>query len=188
MHYRQAIEQYEGISDQEGNDQKIMLAHIAQHGDMSLSREQELAHFTSSAIILNDEMTHMLMIHHNIYKTWTWTGGHMDSETDFLKVAMREAYEETGLKTLRPLSETIGSLDILPVWGHIKRGVYVSAHLHLNAAFVLLAPMSEDLSIKPDENSDIKWVALESVNAHSKEPDIIAVYNKLLLRAGLASK
>lgn len=188
MHYIEAIETYQSICDQERNDQKIMLAHIAQYGDQTLSREQQLAHFTSSSIILNEEMTHMLMIHHNIYNTWTWTGGHMDSETDFLKVALKEASEETGLTQLRPLCESINSLDILPVWGHVKRGAYVSAHLHLNASFVLIAPMTEALSIKPDENSDIKWVPFEAVNAHSNEPDIIAVYNKLLSRAGLLLK
>jgi len=37
------------------------------------------------------------MIHHNIYKTWTWTGGHLDGEVDLLKLALKEANEETGI-------------------------------------------------------------------------------------------
>lgn len=182
MHYLEAIEKYQAISEQEKNDQRIMLEHIKNHGDLTLKREQEIAHFTSSSIILNEEKTHMLMIHHNIYKTWTWTGGHMDGEEDFLQVALREAREETGLSQLKVFSEAICSLDILPVWGHIKRDSYVSAHLHFNASFIFIASREDSLKIKPDENSDIKWVPLTEVNEHSKEPDIIQVYNKLLLR------
>lgn len=187
MHYLEAIEKYQAISEQEKNDKKIMLEHIKRYGALTLKRDQEIAHFTSSSIILNEEKTHMLMIHHNIYKTWTWTGGHMDGEEDFLQVALKEAKEETGLTHLEAFSEEIGSLDILPVWGHHKKGIYVSAHLHLNAAFIFIASKEDSLKVKPDENSDIKWVPLSEVNDHSKEPDIIQVYDKLLLRTKLIS-
>ena len=42
----------------------------------------------------------------------------------------------------------IFSLDILPVLGHKKRGVYISPHLHLSVAFL----------IEADEN-DVIYVA-----------------------------
>lgn len=183
MNFKEAIINYEPSSEQEASDKQVMLDHILVYGDSVLTREQQVAHFTSSSIILNEEMSHMLMIHHNIYQTWTWTGGHMDGATDFLEVALSEAKEETGLSTLKPLSEHILSLDILPVWGHVKRGHYVSAHLHMNAAFVFIASDKAAIGIKPDENSAIAWIPLNDVNTHSNEPDIIAVYDKLLTKA-----
>ena len=30
------------------------------------------------------------MIYHNIYKSWAWTGGHSDGDSNLLNVALRE--------------------------------------------------------------------------------------------------
>ena len=35
----------------------------------------------------------VLMIYHNIYKSWAWTGGHADGESDLLGTAIRELKE-----------------------------------------------------------------------------------------------
>ena len=85
------------------------------------------------------------MAHHNIYRVWAWTGGHADGESDLLSVALREAREETGVTHLLPLSADIMSLDILPVWGHVKRGRYVTAHQHLNVSYLLVADEMDSL-------------------------------------------
>ncbi len=61
------------------------------------------------------------MIHHNIYKTWAWTGGHADGDPDLIHVAIKEAIEETGVKHFHVVSEEILSLDVLTVDGHIKK-------------------------------------------------------------------
>lgn len=62
------------------------------------------------------------MIYHNIYNSWSWTGGHADGETDLLAVALREVTEETGLQTLRPVSRELFSVEILTVDGHENEG------------------------------------------------------------------
>ena len=46
------------------------------------------------------------MIYHNIYKSWSWTGGHADGDSDLLNVAIRELKEETGVKNLKLLETT----------------------------------------------------------------------------------
>ena len=75
--------------------------------DNLLVRDNEFAHFTASNWIVNKERTKVLMIYHNIYKTWAWTGGHSDGEEDLLKVALKEAEEETGIKNFKVLSNGI---------------------------------------------------------------------------------
>ena len=82
-------------------------------------------------------MTRFLMAYHNIYDSWAWTGGHADGEADFLKVAIREAMEETGITRVTPVTEDIFSLEVLTVDGHEKKGAYVSSHLHLNVTYLL---------------------------------------------------
>lgn len=180
--YDQLI-QFKPVNDQEKNDQKIMLDWLNQYGKQVLTRENEVAHFTSSAIILNPTFDKICMIHHNIYKTWTWVGGHNDGSEDFIETALKEANEETGLSDFEVLSNQILSVEILPVFDHYKRGKYVSAHLHMNASVVLIADENQPLMIKEDENSGVKWVAIEEIGNYSNEPELIAVYMKLINKA-----
>ncbi len=77
------------------------------------------------------------MIYHNIYKSWAWTGGHADGESDLLNTAIRELKEETGVENVKVLNDGIFSLEIICVNGHIKRGKYVSSHVHLNLSYLL---------------------------------------------------
>ena len=150
-----------------------------------LTRENALCHLTSSGLILNETMDKMLMVHHNIYRTWTWTGGHADGDEDLEAVALREAREETGLAQVRLLLGDMASLDVIPVFGHVKNGSYVSAHLHLNAAYLLQANEGEGLAVKPDENSGVAWAPLAEVAARSGEPELIRIFGKMLERLGL---
>ena len=62
----------------------------------------------------------------------------------------------------------IFSLEIICVNGHIKRGKYVSSHVHLNLTYLLEVDENEILKIKEDENSDVKWVNIEDVEKDIK--------------------
>lgn len=184
MNYINEIKAYKPINEQEIEDKKVMLDYIKSFPNNVLLRDNKIAHMTSSSVIINKEHTKMLMIHHNIYNTWTWTGGHCDGEEDLLKLALREANEETGIKSCQPLGG-IGSIDILVVQSHIKRGKYVNAHLHLNVAYVFEADEKEALILNEDETSGLKWVALRDVSHHSGEAEIIYVYDKLFKSVGI---
>jgi 8-oxo-dGTP pyrophosphatase MutT (NUDIX family) len=123
------------------------------------------------------------MIHHNIYNTWAWTGGHADGDEDLLYVAIKEAKEETGLCEVYPLTKDIMSVDILTVNGHMKRGEYVSTHLHLSVAYALIADENIKLCINEEENSGVKWIDVEEIDKYSNEPHIVEVYRKIIKKA-----
>ncbi|MBI9011487.1 MAG: NUDIX hydrolase [Clostridiales bacterium] len=181
--FKEAIKSFISLNDQETEEKEMIIEYIHQYEDNLLYRENKFAHMTASGIVLNDAMDHMLMIHHNIYNTWAWTGGHADGESDLYEVAYQEVLEETGLKTIEPLTKKILSVDILPVLGHYKKGHFVGTHLHLNVTYVFIADMSSQLTIKADENSGVMWVPVESIDAYSNEPYLIGVYNKIIERA-----
>lgn len=183
MPYMQQIRQFKPLTDSEKSDKPVILDYLSLIGDDALSRKSQLAHLTSSGFILNPSMTKTLMVHHNIFQTWTWTGGHADGDRDLLKIAIKEAKEETGIPRISPLVEGMLSLDILTVKAHYKRGDYVSAHLHLSAAYVLIAEEHEELTVKPDENSGVAWIAVDEMDKMSNEPEIILIYQKLYERA-----
>ena len=110
------------------------------------------------------------MVYHNIYNSWSWTGGHADGDRDLLAVAMREVTEETGLQQLELLHPGIFSLECLTVDGHEKHGRYVSSHLHLNVTYLLEADPSAAIRPKPDENSRVGWFSPADAMAASSEP------------------
>lgn len=174
------------FNEQEARDSELLLGCLRREPEV-LTRKNPLAHFTASAWVVNPAHTRVLMAYHNIYRSWSWLGGHADGESDLLAVALREVREESGIRSARPVSRDIFSVEALTVDGHEKRGAYVSSHLHLNVTYLLEADEEEALSIKPDENSGVRWFTLEESETVPSEPWFCArVYRKLneKLRAG----
>ena len=173
------IIKYRPCNEQEQRDKAVILAFLENNEDAFL-RSNLLAHMTASSWIVNPERTKTLMVYHNIYDSWSWTGGHADGETDLLSVALREAREETGIAHVRPVSPEIFSLEVLTVDGHEKRGAYVPSHLHMNVTYLLEAEESDTLHICKEENSGVAWFTLEEALKASTEPWFVErIYKKL---------
>ncbi len=182
MNYIDDIKRFNPMDEQEINDKKIILDFI-KNNDNILLRENEVAHITSSGFIVNKNRDKTLMIHHNIYNSWAWTGGHADGDSDLLSVAIKEAMEETNIKNVKPISDEIMSIDILSVNGHIKRGKYVSTHLHLSVAYLLECDEDEYIEAKLDENSGVKWIKFDEVKDLVTEEHMMYLYDKLISKA-----
>ena len=176
---RQIIEGYAPDCEQEEQDRRMMLRYIDLFPGDILARENEIAHFSASAWVVNPGRDRVLMLYHNIYKSWAWPGGHADGEEDLLGVALREVREETGVEQVRPVTEQLYSLEILTVNAHVKRGKYVVPHLHLNLTYLLEADDSQKTRSKPDENSAVRWFDLDAAVDASTEPEMRVVYRKL---------
>ena len=178
MTLKEQLQSYIPYNEQEQADKELMLEYIEKFEDV-LTRENKMCHFTASNWIVNKERTKILMAYHNIYKSWAWTGGHADGDSNLLKVALKEAEEETGLKNFKLLSNGIYGLQILTVDSHIKRGKFVCSHVHLDCCFLLEADENEELKIKEDENSGLKWFNIENVIEASSEKQMHSIYQKL---------
>ena len=183
MKFIDQILKYKPVNEQDLSDKNIILNYINDYRQNILLRENFIAHMTSSGFVINRECTKVLMIFHKIYNTWTWTGGHADGMEDLLEVALKEAKEETGLKNLVSISDNVYSVDILPVWGHFKKGKYISAHLHLNTSFILIGDEREELIVNEEETNGVKWILIEDMIEHSKEPFLIEIYLRLIEKA-----
>lgn len=181
--YIDKIRAYVPRDGQEAADREMILDYIARFPDTILTRENKIAHITSSGFVVNGDASKVLMAHHNIFRVWAWTGGHADGETDLLSVALREAREETGAVHILPLSTEIASVDILPVWGHVKRGEYVCAHQHLNVSYLLVADEKDPLQNREGENSQVAWLEADRLLEITNEWQMDYVYTKLLDRA-----
>ena len=176
------IENYKPFNEQEERDKLLILDWIMKN-ENAFSRENTVAHMTASAWVVNKDRSKVLMVYHNIYNSWSWLGGHADDETDLLAVAIREVKEEAGITNVHPVSEEIFSMESLTVDGHVKKGRYVSSHLHLNITYLLEADSEESVSIKEDENSGVAWFTPEEALKKSTEPWFVEhVYTKLIKR------
>ena len=173
------IARYAPFNEQEARDQAGILRYLDGHPDC-WSRSDPIAHMTASAWVVNPKRDKVLMVYHRIYDSWSWTGGHADGEEDLLAVALREVTEETGVRSVRPVSPEIFSLEVLTVDGHEKRGEYVSSHLHLNVTYLLEADDAEALRVCEDENKGVAWFSLDEALRASTEPWFVKrIYGKL---------
>lgn len=174
------IKNYNPINEQEARDKAVMLQYLQSHSDC-FTRENEVAHFTTSIWTVNKARTKTLMVYHNIYDSWAWIGGHADGEEDLRSVALRELREETGIRHASLVTPEIFSLEILTVDGHIKNGRYVSSHLHMNITYLAEADESEELAINEAENQAVKWWPFEDALKASTEPWFVErIYAKLI--------
>lgn len=173
------LEGFRPCNEQEAADRNRILQALDTREGV-FERTDETAHITASAWVVNLDRTRVLMVYHNIYHSWSWLGGHADGDADLLAVAMREVREESGVRSLRPVSDEIYSVEVLTVDGHEKRGKYVPSHLHLNVTYLLEADDSQPLFVKEDENSAVAWFEREDALAVSAEPWLRdRIYRKL---------
>jgi len=172
------IANYRPCNRQESADKEAFLSFLRSQENF-WTRENLTGHLTASAWIVNPSFTKVLMIYHHIYDSWAWTGGHADGERDLLRLALREAMEETGIRSVAPHSDSIYSLEVLTVDGHMKNGSRVASHLHYNLTYLLVADDTQPLESKPDENALVDWFSLEEAVKASSEPYMQEIYRKL---------
>lgn len=174
------IKNYVPKNEQEECDKTTMLEFMANNPNY-LDRANQVAHFTTSIWTVNKERTKTLMVYHNIYDSWSWIGGHADGIEELDKVALRELREETGIANASLVSKEIFSLEILTVNGHVKKGVYVPSHLHLNVTYLAEADENVELLVNEAENQAVKWWSFEEALEASTEPWVVErVYKKLI--------
>lgn len=184
MSLKDEVLRYIPANEQEEADKAELLKWL-EEGDAVFTRMNP-AHFTVSAWVVNRERDKVLMVYHNIYKSWSWMGGHADGEKDLFAVAKREVQEESGLESFTAEHPDMISLEILHVPGHEKRGRYVSSHLHLNVTYLLEADEEASVRMKPDENSGVAWIRVAELPQKVSEPWMLErIYSKLIKKASV---
>ncbi len=173
------IECFIPFNEQEERDKAILLKWFESGADI-LTRENEIAHLTASAWVVSPDRKSVLMAYHNIYHSWAWLGGHADGDADLHQVARKEVMEESGVTHVKFLSDEPFSIEILSVDGHVKKGRYVSTHLHLNVTYLMEADPADAVQNRPEENSAVAWIPAEQIAEKSTEAWFVEhVYAKL---------
>lgn len=178
MTIAEQIAAYTPVNEQEARDRALLFSWLESGQD--IYTRNPVAHLTASAWVVSPDRQQVLMVYHNLFKSWSWMGGHADGNRDLLQVARQEVMEESGLRELRLLSPEIFSMEVLTVDGHVKHGSYVSSHLHLNVTYLFEGNLSLPLAIKPDENSGVAWFPVSQLSQKVSEPWFLErIYSKL---------
>jgi 8-oxo-dGTP pyrophosphatase MutT (NUDIX family) len=131
------------------------------------SRSTSSGHITGSAWIVNRARNRALLVHHVKLGRWLQPGGHADGESCVLQVALREAREETGLATVRPLTAAVFDVDIhcIP-----ERGAE-AAHFHYDLRFLCEADEDEALVCSAESHA-VRWCELGAIAQLNDEASI----------------
>ena len=173
------LKNYIPYNEQESEDIKLIIKAEEIFGDI-LTRNNQFCHLTASSFIINKDHTKVLCIYHNIYKSWSWVGGHADGDDDMLYVAQKETKEETSLQDFKSVINSPISVEILPVKSHVKKGKYIPAHQHLNITYLFETDENNYIHILEDENSNIAWLTFDELLSKSDEPHMLVVYEKII--------
>lgn len=132
-------------------------------------------HITGSAWIVEPSHTQVLLVHHAKLNKWVQPGGHADGDEDILRVALKEAEEETGLKEFKILdSHKPFDLDI----HRIPKRTEFPEHFHYDVRFMLEANTNELIHVS-EESHDVKWIRLDDLAKYSQERSVLRMRDKL---------
>ncbi len=181
MNIKEEIKKYMPFNEQEETDKEYFLKFMETFGNV-LTRENTFGHFSASAFVINENKTKMLAVYHNINGGWIYPGGHADGESDLLSVAAREVEEETGVKP-KVLDKNIFAIQSAPIKGHIKKGKYISAHIHFDVIYLLEANENEVLKFREEESKGVDWISFEEATGQGKYDIVdfmIPIHDKLI--------
>jgi 8-oxo-dGTP pyrophosphatase MutT (NUDIX family) len=138
------------------------LGHLALHRD-AMAKSGPPAHLTGSVIVLDRDLTAVLLTHHRRARQWFQFGGHYEpSDASIWDAAAREAREESGLDGLTVLPEIV-QLD-----RHALVGDFGRCREHLDVRFAALAPVEGEHTVS-DESLDVRWWPVDALPPGTRE-------------------
>lgn len=158
---------YHAFDEREEAMRERLAAFLETFGARAFDRALEPGHVTASAWILDPSRSQTVLLHHRKLERWLQPGGHVDGDPDVRRSALREAREESGLRTLRFITGAIYDLDVhrIPVRGSEP------AHDHYDVRFALEADPREPL-VRNAESHDVRWIALTNLEGYAIDDSV----------------
>ena len=134
--------------------------------------------FFVSVFVVNPVDKKILLCHHQRFNRWVQPGGHIEDNELPEETALRETYEETGVR-VKLLGERFPREDdfIRPLGIQRNRGKDGSLHVDITYVGV---PLDQDDVIEDDEIDRCAWFSLEELNDIEVFPDIKISFNYIL--------
>lgn len=144
-------------------------------------------HMTGSALVMNRDLTKVLLTHHKKLGMWLQLGGHADGLAITHQVAMAEALEESGIKSLEFLSyeqATFGTKSITsPLPFDLDRHLIPAnsrdpEHYHYDVRYLLIN-YSDETPVVSEESHDVRWFTLNEARQMTNEASMHRQFSKV---------
>lgn len=135
-------------------------------------------HVTGSSLIADPDLDYVLLTHHKKLGKWLQLGGHADGDADVLRVARREAEEESGLKGFKLLpfaDSTIPfDIDLHKIPAHKAE----PEHFHYDVRYLFTIDPQLPLVISGESN-ELRWFSLSEARQITGEWSMLRQFHKL---------
>lgn len=135
-------------------------------------------HFTASAIVVDDDLRRVLLVHHNKLRKWLYPGGHIEPNETPAETAIREVEEETGIRCqvlveARSHDTSVTShpvpFAILEVTADDEDGL--GFHHHVDFVYIVHA-VSQEMRVQLGEISQARWMPVDEIDRLDTPPDL----------------
>ncbi len=134
-----------------------------------------IRHFCASAFVINPYNKKILLIKHKKNKKWTQPGGHIEGNETPEEAAVREVFEETGIR-IKLLGERFPrEEDFIRPLGIQKNRRTTNdgeTHMHVDIIYAAIPNDESNVVLNSLESDDIGWFSRDELDFIDCFPDI----------------
>ncbi len=145
-------------------------------------------HMTASMVVIDRHHATVLLVHHKATGKWMFPGGHVDTDETPGEAAVREVFEETGIRATLAGRPSVGLPGMIwhpspwitaeipaPAKPHRPGKPAEPAHTHIDLLFIGTADSTTDLTEALDEVAAARWVPIADITTVDVRAEVPAV-------------
>ena len=136
-------------------------------------------HFCASIFIVDPKTKKILLVKHKKFNKWVQPGGHMEENETPEETALREAYEETGLRIDLVGEHFPRESDFIKPLG-VQKNTNDKGDLHIDFIYVGIPREEHHEKFDKDESYAIKWFSRDELEHYDVFPDIKITFDYIL--------
>lgn len=128
-------------------------------------------HFCASVFVVDPMTKKILLVKHPKFNKWVQPGGHIEDEETPEETALREVYEETGIRVKLLGDRFPRESDFIKPLG-IQKNRTIEGNVHIDIIYVGVPIKQDDIVFDQEESQEFGWFSRNELENISVFPDI----------------